>query len=124
MAWEPSLVTIDHSALGSPEEVRQALSHVFPGTEWNLAGGGEDLVKQMQELGTNISEEWRDLLLQTLPNWHGIYDTEPLAVEFDLGSGEKILFVNITSRGNHTEAQKRLRALASDRGWRLKGDFE
>jgi hypothetical protein len=124
MAWEPALVKDDDSPLGTPDEVRQAISLAFPSTEWQLAPGGEELVKQMQQYGSPISDEWRAMMLQTLPHWQGIYDTEAVTVEFDLGSGGAILFVSISSHGEHAEAQKRLRALARDRGWVLKRDYE
>lgn len=124
MSWEPSLVKHDDSPLGSPDEVRKSIALAFPSTEWDLAPGGETLVKQMQQLGGTISDEWRQMMLQTPPHWHGSYDTKPVTIEFDLGSGDEVLFVSITSHGEHSEAQKRLRALARDKGWFLKGDFE
>lgn len=41
MAWEPSLLKDDNSPLGTPNEVRQAITLAFPSVEWHLAPGGE-----------------------------------------------------------------------------------
>ena len=124
MSWEPSLVRRDGSALGSADELRTAIDRAFPGTAWDLAPGGEELLKHMQQFGSSISNEWRAMLLQTPPHWHGLYDTEAVTVEVNLGCGEQIRWVNITSHGDHSEARKRLQALADEQGWVIKGDFE
>jgi hypothetical protein len=124
MSWEPCLVKTDGQPLGTPDEIRHAITLEFPKTKWNLEPGGNDLLEQIMSYGSNISTEWRAMILQTEPSWRGTYDTDPVTVEFNLGPGEQIMWVNVTSRGDHAEAQRRLRKLARDMGWLIKGDFD
>jgi hypothetical protein len=123
MAWEPSLVKHDDSQLGSPDEVMQAISLAFPGMEWQIAPGGEDFIKQMEQYGSTVSDEFRAMMLQTPPHWQGLFDTETVTVEFNLGPSDDVRFVNVTSRGEHSEAQRRVRALAQEKQWMIKGDY-
>jgi hypothetical protein len=124
MAWEPSLLKRGNSQLGGHDEVMQAISLAFPGTDWRRAPSGEEFVKWMESNGGTVSEEYRAMMVQEPSNWHGLFDTQDVTVEFDLGPSDNVRFVNVTSRGNHAEAQRRLRALARERQWVIKGDYD
>lgn len=124
MSWEPSLIARDGSALGSADELRAAVDRAFPGTVWELTPGGEELLKQMEQFGSPVTDEWRAMLQQSPPHWHGLYDTDAVTVEFKLGCGEQIQWVNVTSRGDHSKVREHLRALTDERGWAIKGDLE
>lgn len=123
MSWEPTLLTPDGSAIGTPDQVRESISRAFPNTEWELAPGGEALLEQFEHFGSNLSDEWRTQILQTPPHWHGLYDSEDVSVEFHLGFSDTVQQISITSRGNHAVSQRRLRAIADENGWLIRNDL-
>jgi hypothetical protein len=123
MAWEPSLARRDALPLGSADAVRQAITKGFPGTVWELAPGGAALLAEFERLGSNFSADWRTQVLRTPPRWHGIWDSEAVSLEFALAVGDAVAWVNVTSRGEHSEAQQRLRTVAREQGWVIEGDF-
>ena len=122
MSWEASFVKQGGTLLGASADVRNAIARAFPGIEWELAPGGEERLREMERYGAALSDEWRAMILATPPHWDGLFDAEPVTVEFDLSPAEPVRWVTITSRGDHDEAQRRLQALAGENGWVLKAD--
>lgn len=124
MSWEPSLVREDGAPLGASDDVRAAITRAFPGTEWELTPGGEDLLREMLQFGGAVTDDMRAHILQTPPHWHGSFETSHLNVDFNLGPTTPTSWVNVTARGDQAAARQRLHALAAAQGWHIKGDIE
>jgi hypothetical protein len=123
MSWEPSFRRADNTSLGSRDDVFAALTRAFPGTEFKLSLGGRELLAEIERSDPGIPQSSRDVILRTPSQWHGVYDTVPVTIEFTIPADEPIVFIMIRSVGDHVECQNRLRLLAVAEDWLLEGDL-